>query len=89
MFYFVLNPIASLGFDFGEPPLIHITTALTWQDYPKLVGFGPIWFLAMLLIFDIGCAIWWAAKRDRLPRQERSDDAPPLSDHRLVHPSWP
>jgi len=30
----------------------------------------------MLLIFNIGYAIWWAAKRDRVPRQKRSDDAP-------------
>ena len=38
VFYFVLNPIASLGFDFREPSLIHITTPLTWQDYPKLAA---------------------------------------------------
>jgi hypothetical protein len=31
-----------------------ITTPLSWQDYPQLVGFGPMWFVAMLLIFDIG-----------------------------------
>ena len=42
VFYFVLNPIASLGFNLREPSLIPIATPLTWQDYPKLVGFGPI-----------------------------------------------
>jgi glucan biosynthesis protein C len=46
VFYFVLNSIASLGFDFGEPSMIHITTPLTLQDYPKLVGFEPIWFFS-------------------------------------------
>ena len=76
VFYFVLNPIASLSFDFREPSLIHITTPLTWQDYPKLAGFGPIWFIATLLIFDIGYVIWWAARGNRVPRQERSDEAP-------------
>ena len=29
----------------------------------------------MLLIVDIGYAIWWAARRDLVPRQERSADA--------------
>ena len=41
-FYLVLNPIASFGFNLGEPSLIPIGTPLTWLDYPKLVGFGPI-----------------------------------------------
>jgi len=53
-----------------------ITTPLSWNDYPQLVGFGPIWFVAMLLIFDIGYAIWWAARRNRVPRQERNDEPP-------------
>jgi peptidoglycan/LPS O-acetylase OafA/YrhL len=76
VFYFVLNPIASLGLDYGKSPLIHITTPLTWQDYPKLVGFGPIWFIAMLLAFDIGFAIWWAARRNRMLQKEPSEEPP-------------
>jgi len=76
LFYFVLNPIASLGFNYGESPLTHIATPLTWQDYSKLVGFGPIWFIAMLLIFDIGFAIWCVARRSRVPSRERSEEPP-------------
>ena len=76
VFYFVLNPIASLGLNYGESPLAHIATPLTWQDYPKLVGFGPIWFIAMLLIFDIGFAIWCVARRNRAPHRERSEEPP-------------
>ena len=35
-----------------------------------------MWFVAMLLVFDIGFAIWWAARRNRVPRQERSNEPP-------------
>ena len=76
VFYFVLNPIASLGLNYGESPIVHIATPLTWQDYPKLVGFGPIWFIAMLLIFDIGFAIWCVARRNR-PRPNGGTEEPP------------
>jgi hypothetical protein len=34
-----------------------ITTPLSWQDYPRLLGIGPLWFVAMLLFFNIGFAI--------------------------------
>jgi glucan biosynthesis protein C len=64
--------------------LTHVTTPLSWQAYPQLVGFGPIWFVAMLLIFDIGFAVWWAARRDRMPRRESSDEPPRYRGR--VHP---
>ena len=36
-----------------------------------------MWFVAMLLIFDIGYAIWWSwAAQNRASRQERSDKPP-------------
>ena len=78
VFFFVLNPLAYLGIYAMLVSLIHFTTPLSWQAYPKLIGFGPIWFVAMLPIFDIGYAIWWAwaARRNRVPRQERSDEPP-------------
>jgi peptidoglycan/LPS O-acetylase OafA/YrhL len=71
VFCFVLNPIASLGAYAMPASLSGITTPLTWQDYPKLVGFGPgpIWFLAMLLIFDVAFAVWRVTRRNHIQRQ--------------------
>lgn len=55
-FYFVLHPIAAIGIFWMPSSLTHITNPLTWQDYPNLLGQGPLWFVAMLLIFDFGYA---------------------------------
>ena len=74
-FFFVLSPIASLGAYSMPSSLSGIATPLTWQDYPKLVGFGPIWFIAMLLVFDVGLAAYQAA-RSNSPRRQRSDSPP-------------
>jgi fucose 4-O-acetylase-like acetyltransferase len=53
VFMFVLGPIASIGFYFWTP----ITTPFI-QLYPNLIGVGPLWFVAMLLLFDFGYVIW-------------------------------
>jgi uncharacterized iron-regulated membrane protein len=53
-----------------------ITTPLSWQDYPRLLGIGPLWFVAMLLFFNIGFAIWWAARRDRVPPRQSRNEPP-------------
>jgi len=58
LFYFVLSPISSIGFYLMPPELTGITTPLSFQAYPGLVGLGPLWFVAMLLIFSIGYAVW-------------------------------
>jgi surface polysaccharide O-acyltransferase-like enzyme len=42
-----------------------ITTPLTWQAYPYLIGIGPLWFVAMLLIFSFGYAAWRRLTRNR------------------------
>ena len=59
---FVLNPISSIGVFLMPSSLTGITTPLTWQTfwkiYPSLIGLGPMWFVAMLLIFDFGYAAW-------------------------------
>lgn len=53
-----------------------LITPFTWQDYPKLVSPGHLWFLELLLVFDFGYAVWRLATRGRKPR--------PISD-----PSFP
>ncbi|MGD1992172.1 MAG: acyltransferase family protein [Anaerolineae bacterium] len=58
LFYFVLSPISSIGYYLMPPELTGITTSPTFQAYPGLVGLGPLWFVAMLLAFNIGYAAW-------------------------------
>jgi glucan biosynthesis protein C len=65
IFIFLLNPVASIGFWQMPASLTGITTALTWQAYPHLLGIGPLWFAAMLLIFDFGYAAGRMLTRNR------------------------
>lgn len=65
IFYFVLSPISSIGYWLMPASLTGITTPLTWQVYPHLLGTGPMWFLAMLLIFTFGYAAWRWLTRNR------------------------
>jgi phosphatidylglycerophosphate synthase len=69
---FVLNPIAAMGINYVPGG----TTPLTWQQYPELVGFGPLWFVVMLIFFDIGYAIWRVVRGKRAPGPE-SEPGPP------------
>jgi glucan biosynthesis protein C len=58
-FFFVLNPVAVIvGVNATPSGITGITTMLTWHDYSSLVGMGPLWFVEMLLIFDIGYVVW-------------------------------
>ena len=41
-----------------------------------MLGIGPLWFVEMLLFFDIGYTIWWAARRNRVPRRQSSNEPP-------------
>ena len=65
IFIFVLSPISNLGLYLMPASLTGITTPLTWQAYPHLLGMGPLWFVAMLLIFDFGYAAWRMLTRNR------------------------
>jgi hypothetical protein len=65
IFYFVLSPISSIGYWQMPASLTGITTPLTWQAYPHLLGMGPLWFVTMLLIFDSGYATWRMLTRNR------------------------
>ena len=44
VFFFVLNPISVPG----------TIISFTWQEYLRFLGMGPMWFVAMLLIFNLG-----------------------------------
>jgi hypothetical protein len=62
VFFFVLSPISFIGYYLMPAELSGITEPLTWQRfwkaYPDWIGLGPLWFVAMLLIFGFGYAIW-------------------------------
>ena len=64
----VLGPIASIGRYYKPADLGGSTTPLSWQQYPSNIGIGPLWFVAMLLIFDFGYAAWRLTTRNRVPR---------------------
>lgn len=73
VFYFVLSPISFIGYWLMPSALTGITEPLTWQifrqAYPDLIGLGPLWFVAMLLIFSFGYAIWRLVTGNRPARQ--------------------
>lgn len=67
---FVLEPLARLGFFLMPATLTGITDPPDWSVYPELLGLGPLWFVALLLLFDTGYALWWqfsAPSRRPLP----------------------
>jgi glucan biosynthesis protein C len=69
IFYFVLNPISAIGLYLEPAP--RIPGPLTWQSYlqtvPYLFGLGPLWFVAMLLIFAFGYVAWRGLAGNRVP----------------------
>jgi glucan biosynthesis protein C len=67
LFFFVLNPLSSVGFYLMPPELTGITTPLTLDAlFPESIGLGPLWFVAMLLIFCFGYALWrWLTRSQR------------------------
>lgn len=54
----MLNPLSSIGYWQMPAELTGITTPLSWGTYPFLLGMGPLWFVALLLVFDFGYAGW-------------------------------
>jgi glucan biosynthesis protein C len=65
IFIFVLSPISSIGYFLMPASLTGITESPTWQMYPAFLGLGPLWFVAMLLIFTFGYAVWRWLTRNR------------------------
>ena len=63
----VLEPVSRFGFFLMPASLTGITDPPTWAVYPELMGLGPLWFVALLLIFDTGYAAWRALTAKRRP----------------------
>jgi len=76
IFYFVLSPISSIGYWQMPASLTGITNPLSWQAYPYLLGMGPMWFVAMLLVFNFGYAAWRMLTRNRTS-SSMSKSSPP------------
>lgn len=77
---FVLNPISEIGYFLMPASLTGITDPLTWQSfwqiYPDLLGIGPMWFVAMLLIFSFGYVAWRVLTRNRASTSTRDSSVP-------------
>lgn len=58
VFLFILSPISELGVYLMPEALTGITDSPTWDDYPDMIGLGPLWFVAMLLTFSVGYTLW-------------------------------
>ena len=78
VYFFVLNPIANMGLFLDPAPLIPVplTWQSFWQVYPDLIGMGPLWFVALLLVFDFAYAGWQLVRKNR-QAVETSTLAPP------------
>jgi len=74
----VLNPFSNIGL-FLEPA-VWVAEPLTWQNYmqmyPSFIGLGVAWFLALLLIFNFGYAVWRWLTRNR-PSASTPEASPP------------
>jgi peptidoglycan/LPS O-acetylase OafA/YrhL len=77
IFYFILGPISSMGYWQMPPTLTGITAPLTWEAYPRLLGLGPLWFVALLLIFSFGYVAWRELTRNRISTS--NGESPPPS----------
>lgn len=76
IFIFVLSPVSYIGVYQMPASLGGITEPFTWQQYPKLLGPGILWFVEMLLIFDFGYASWRKVTGNR-PSQTTITSEPP------------
>jgi ABC-type multidrug transport system fused ATPase/permease subunit len=47
------------------PALTGITSPPSWAAYARFIGLGPLWFVAMLLVFSVGYAVWRALAGSR------------------------
>jgi glucan biosynthesis protein C len=83
IYMFILNPIAAIGLYELPASLTGITTPLTWQQYPKVIGIGPMWFAIMLLVFDFSYVAWRMATKNRVTRPATTIN-PGIPGYRLI-----
>jgi ABC-type multidrug transport system permease subunit len=80
LFYYVLSPISFIGYYLMPTELTGITTPLTWSSfwkgYPHFIGLGPLWFVAMLLIFNFGYGAWRWLTRNLTSTSQRESSEP-------------
>ena len=87
IFYFLLNPITVfIAFSHASAAQLvsaglPLPLAWTWQFYVNSVGTGPLWFVEMLLIFEIGYSIWRFASGDLSGQKEKR---PPFPSYRKI-----
>jgi peptidoglycan/LPS O-acetylase OafA/YrhL len=83
VFIFVLSPISWIGIYLMPADLTGITTPLTMQTFPYVafLNWGPLWFVAMLLIFSFGYAAWRRLTRNR--SSSSMSKSSPLSYRRI------
>ncbi|HEU5199867.1 MAG TPA: acyltransferase family protein [Ktedonobacterales bacterium] len=62
-FVLILSPLASIGLYQTPASFPHLTLPFTWQQVPALLSVGPLWFAALLLLFDLGYVFWRQARR--------------------------
>ena len=65
IYYFVLNPIATIGVYQMPSSLTGITAPLSWSRYPSMVSVGPMWFVVMLIIFCLVYTLWRALTKNK------------------------
>jgi len=79
-FMFVLGPITAIGLFLPPAPVIPI--ALTWENfwriYPDLIGLGPLWFVALLLVFSLGYIVWRLMVGSGSPSEQSTAPPPRL-----------
>jgi fucose 4-O-acetylase-like acetyltransferase len=83
LYTFILNPIAAIGLYVLPASLTGITTPLTWQQYPKMIGIGPMWFAIMLLVFDFSYVAWRLATKNRVDRPATTTN-PRIPTYRVI-----
>jgi len=67
VYIFVISPIAKICSSIYQHRVLgtQITIQYTWKQYFSMIGIGPLWFLVMLLIFDIFYFLWRIAIRNK------------------------
>ncbi len=60
---FVVEPLTRIGYFISPVGMTGFTPPISLSDYPRLIGLGPFWFVALLLIFAILYALWRIARQ--------------------------